>query len=154
MFSLKHKIRFFIALVLFLSSWFELRFAINLKIMKLFTLPNLLTLGNLFCGILSCIFILYDFVPLHYLLITFSLSLIFDFLDGMIARLLRQNSEIGIQLDSLADMVSFGMVPGLAAFSLLFAVNDSTFNNTFIGSFFPSKNVHSEFSSIIYFNGT
>lgn len=120
--------------------------------MKLFTLPNLLTLGNLFCGILSCIFILYDFVPFHYLIITFSLSLVFDFLDGLVARLLKQNSEIGVQLDSLADMVSFGMVPGLAAFSLLFVVNDSTFNSTFIGSFFPTKNAEAEFPSMIYFN--
>lgn len=109
--------------------------------MKLFTIPNLLTLGNLFCGILSCIFILYDFVPFYFLIVTFSLSLIFDFLDGLVARLLKQNFEIGIQLDSMADMVSFGLVPGLAAYSLLFTVNPLTYNNTFVGNFFPNKYV-------------
>lgn len=40
------------------------------------------------------------------------MSLVLDLLDGMIARLLKSNSQIGVQLDSLADMVSFGFLPG------------------------------------------
>ena len=46
-------------------------------------------------------------------------SCVFDFLDGMVARLLNVHSEIGKQLDSLADMVSFGVVPGIILFQLL-----------------------------------
>src|SRR5690606_31184536 len=46
------------------------------------------------------------------ILILLLMSLVLDLLDGMIARLLKSNSEIGVQLDSLADMVSFGFLPG------------------------------------------
>src|SRR5690606_13614142 len=83
--------------------------------MKLFTIPNLLTLGNLFCGCLAVMFlhILNIHETIHFIiLILLLMSLVLDLLDGMIARLLKSNSEIGIQLDSLADMVSFGFLPG------------------------------------------
>jgi CDP-diacylglycerol--serine O-phosphatidyltransferase len=46
-------------------------------------------------------------------------GIIFDFLDGFAARMLNVSSEIGIQLDSLADMVTSGVVPGIAMFQLL-----------------------------------
>jgi len=46
------------------------------------------------------------------------ISLVADFLDGMVARLLKQSSPIGGELDSLADCISFGMVPGLMLFSM------------------------------------
>ena len=46
-------------------------------------------------------------------------GLLFDFLDGFVARILKVNSEIGVQLDSLADMVTSGVVPGIAMFQLL-----------------------------------
>lgn len=83
--------------------------------MKLFTIPNLLTLGNLFCGCLAIIYLsTYNLVEVPYtLLVLIGLSLFFDLLDGMVARAMKINSEIGVQLDSLADMVSFGVVPGL-----------------------------------------
>lgn len=83
--------------------------------MKLFTIPNLLTLGNLFCGCLAVMFLHLlnaDDSIRFILLILLLISLVFDLLDGMIARLLKSNSEIGVQLDSLADMVSFGFLPG------------------------------------------
>ena len=83
--------------------------------MKLFTIPNLLTLGNLFCGCLAVMFlhILNIQETVHFIiLILLLMSLVLDLLDGMIARLLKSNSEIGVQLDSLADMVSFGFLPG------------------------------------------
>lgn len=47
------------------------------------------------------------------------IACIFDFMDGMFARLLKAHSEIGKQLDSLADMVSFGVVPGMIIFKLI-----------------------------------
>jgi len=110
--------------------------------MKLFTIPNLLTLGNLFCGCLAVV-TLFTFQnqlaieqPQHLspniyiaiVLILLLLSLLFDLLDGMIARAMKINSEIGVQLDSLADMVSFGLVPGLMMLILLdqfFPINNS-----------------------------
>jgi len=48
---------------------------------------------------------------------------VFDFLDGFVARLLKVHSEIGKQLDSLADMVTFGVVPGIIAFKMLWLWN-------------------------------
>lgn len=131
MFSLKHKIYVFIALDLSLSSqlklWsfeFHKIFKSNLNDMKLFTLPNLLTLINLFCGCLSVLFLTGQLdsknIPVpEVTLILMGVSLLCDLLDGMVARMLNQNSEIGIQLDSLADMVSFGLVPGVMMFQLL-----------------------------------
>ncbi len=92
--------------------------------MKLFTLPNLLTLGNLFCGCLAVMYLNLmnatetDFYILH-LFILLLASLLFDLLDGMVARAMKINSAIGAQLDSLADMVTFGLVPGFMAFTLL-----------------------------------
>ena len=78
-------------------------------------IPNLLTLGNLICGtlIIICAFQL-QFVHVAYLAV---LSLVFDFLDGTAARLLKVSSTIGKELDSMADMVSFGVAPALALYS-------------------------------------
>ncbi len=80
--------------------------------------PNLLTLGNLFCGCLAAITLIEsgDFITAAWLVI---LAAIFDFLDGFAARLLHVSGDLGKQLDSLADMVSFGLVPGIIAFKLL-----------------------------------
>lgn len=94
---------------------------------KLFTIPNFLTLGNLLCGIISVLFLTGTFGNFSedpvfitkQVLILMSLSLILDFLDGMVARLLKISSEIGVQLDSLADVISFGLVPGLMMMNLL-----------------------------------
>jgi CDP-diacylglycerol--serine O-phosphatidyltransferase len=82
----------------------------------MFRLPNLLTAGNLLCGIVAIIFTLQGRLDLAvYLLL---LGMFFDFLDGFVARLLNQQGELGKQLDSLADMVSFGVAPGIIAFVL------------------------------------
>ncbi len=91
--------------------------------MKLFTIPNLLTLLNLSCGVLSCVFIASsngNVTPqiVTIVMVFMIISLIADFLDGMVARLLKQSSPIGGELDSLADCISFGMVPGLMLFSI------------------------------------
>jgi CDP-diacylglycerol--serine O-phosphatidyltransferase len=82
---------------------------------KLFTIPNLLTLGNLVCGASATIVLLTegDFHLAFWLIIA---SAVFDFFDGFAARLLNSTSAIGVQLDSLADMVSFGLVPAVAMF--------------------------------------
>ena len=76
---------------------------------RLFTIPNMLTLGNLMCGSCAVLFLGTLRPTLAFWLVV--LAAIFDFLDGLSARLLKMPSAIGIQLDSLADMVSFGLVP-------------------------------------------
>lgn len=79
-------------------------------------IPNLLTLSNLACGLLAIVSIFGgDYILVAWLI---GFSLIFDFLDGFAARLLGVHSELGKQLDSLADLVSFGVVPGLFMFML------------------------------------
>ena len=96
---------------------------------KLFTVPNIITLGNLLCGCLSIVasLVVEDF---KLALIFIIASAVCDFFDGFTARLLRQYSDIGVQLDSLADMVSFGVAPSamMFAFALdaptLFELND------------------------------
>lgn len=89
-------------------------FSKKMKI-KLFTIPNMLTLGNLACGASATIALLGDgnFKLAFWLIVA---SAIFDFCDGFAARLLKSSSAIGVQLDSLADMVSFGLTPAVAMF--------------------------------------
>ncbi|HTF02631.1 MAG TPA: CDP-diacylglycerol--serine O-phosphatidyltransferase [Bacteroidia bacterium] len=85
--------------------------------MKLFSIPNLLTLGNLSCGCLAIVFALEgNLVWTAYLV---GIAAVLDFLDGFVARALKQFSPIGKELDSLADMVTFGVVPGVVMFQLL-----------------------------------
>ncbi|WP_114782743.1 CDP-diacylglycerol--serine O-phosphatidyltransferase [Botryobacter ruber] len=79
-------------------------------------IPNTITCLNLFAGCLALYFAFND--KLVYAAYMVIIAAVFDFLDGMLARLLKAYSEIGKQLDSLADMVSFGVVPGTIMFSL------------------------------------
>lgn len=84
---------------------------------RLFTIPNMLTLANLLSGAIAVI------VTLQYHNYTLALGLVvlaalFDFLDGFVARLLHQQSPLGVQLDSLADDVTFGLVPALVMFDM------------------------------------
>lgn len=84
---------------------------------RFFTVPNLLTLGNLLCGSYAAVVLIADHnLPTAMLLIV--VAALFDFCDGFAARLLHCASPIGVQLDSLADMVSFGLVPSLALYTL------------------------------------
>ncbi len=80
-------------------------------------IPNTITLLNLFCGCCALVSIWGEAFLWGALLVT--IGLIADFLDGTVARLLNVKSELGKQLDSLADMVSFGVVPGAIFFQLL-----------------------------------
>jgi len=80
-------------------------------------IPNLITLLNLFCGCIAIVFAVHDRFEMVALFVF--LGIIFDFFDGLAARLLNVKSDIGLQLDSLADMVTSGVVPGLVMFKLL-----------------------------------
>lgn len=84
---------------------------------KYFTLPNILTLGNLMCGCLALYFA-FSAGDLRVVFWLVALAAVFDFFDGFAARLLKSYSELGKQLDSLADMVSFGVVPAAALFQV------------------------------------
>src|ERR1035438_8241129 len=90
-------------------------------------IPNFLTLMNLLCGCLA-IGNAYE-NNLIQVAILIAGSLLFDFFDGMAARLLKVHSEIGKQLDSLADVVSFGVVPGIVAAKLMLNALASTDNH-------------------------
>jgi len=72
---------------------------------------------NLFSGCIAMVFAFNDNLFLAAWFLGF--AAIFDFLDGMIARLLHVKSILGVQLDSLADMVSFGIVPGVIMFQMM-----------------------------------
>jgi CDP-diacylglycerol--serine O-phosphatidyltransferase len=89
-----------------------------MDILSLLNLPNILTLINLFAGCMAIVFLFnyqMEWVPYCVLV-----SLIADFFDGFAARFTKSTTDIGKQLDSLADMVSFGLVPGAIIFQLLF----------------------------------
>lgn len=87
------------------------------KKIKLFTTPNLFTLANLACGSVAVVYALaYSDLRTAFWLIT--AAAVFDFLDGFVARLTHQYSDVGKQLDSLCDMVSFGFAPAAILFSM------------------------------------
>lgn len=80
------------------------------------SIPNLFTIGNLLCGIFSITFNMNGYFQMAAMFIFF--SAILDLFDGRIARKLKVNSEFGVELDSLADIVSFGVAPALLFHSL------------------------------------
>ena len=85
-------------------------------------IPNLLTCGNLVSGCLSILFVATG-MPVKAALMIFVAGL-FDFLDGFAARLLHAHSPIGADLDSLSDVVSFGVAPGFIMFWLMSHASD------------------------------
>lgn len=80
-------------------------------------IPNLITLLNVLCGCIATVFAVYS--ELEIAAIFVFLGIFFDFFDGLAARLLNVQSELGLQLDSLADMITSGLVPGIVMFQLL-----------------------------------
>ncbi len=98
-------------------------------------IPNLFTLLNLFFGCLAIVFVLQNGIVIHYdfdgsqfldipekiwmASLCIGLAAVIDFLDGFLARLLNATSEMGKQLDSLADVVSFGVAPSMIVYQFL-----------------------------------
>lgn len=79
--------------------------------------PNFVTLLNLFCGSIAVIFAVHNnFIAASAFVF---LGIFFDFFDGLLARKLNVQSPLGVQLDSLADMVTSGLVPGIVMFKLI-----------------------------------
>lgn len=94
-------------------------------------IPNAITLMNQFSGIIALIFAYkgdFDFALLFVLI-----GAGFDFLDGMVARLLKVTSPMGKELDSLADMITFGLVPGMVAYKLLIPLGEVWYYLPFAG---------------------
>jgi CDP-diacylglycerol---serine O-phosphatidyltransferase len=84
-------------------------------------IPNFLTCCNLFCGCIGIVFVLRGGVfPAAYFV---WVACVFDFFDGFAARILKVSSPIGKELDSLADMVSFGLLPSMVIYSMLVECN-------------------------------
>lgn len=90
----------------------------NTKSIRLFTLPNALTLANLVSGAIAIIFALKHQYEVSFWLII--AAAVCDFFDGFVARLLHQQSELGVQLDSLADDISFGLAPAVVMFDIYY----------------------------------
>src|SRR5690606_17210873 len=80
-------------------------------------IPNIITLLNVFCGCIATVFAVLN--KLEVAALFMFLGIIFDFFDGLAARLLHVKSELGLQLDSLADVITSGLVPGVVMFQLL-----------------------------------
>ncbi len=80
-------------------------------------LANFFTVGNLICGFFGIIFAMEHQADYAFLSMVF--ALILDFFDGFIARLTKTSSAIGKDLDSLADAISFGVLPGILAYQIL-----------------------------------
>ena len=102
-------------------------------------LPNAITLLNLFLGCIIILLLIENNIEVKYIFIISLICIFLDFLDGYIARKLNAKSEIGLQLDSLADMISFGLVPGIILYNL------------FLNA--PSSSVGSISSSFVPFAG-
>jgi CDP-diacylglycerol--serine O-phosphatidyltransferase len=80
-------------------------------------IPNTITLLNLFCGCIAVVFVSNDQFEMAFFFV--SLGIFFDFFDGFFARLFKVTGELGLQLDSLADMVTSGVVPGFVMFKMM-----------------------------------
>ena len=85
--------------------------------------PNFITLTNLTCGLFSIIFAFQGSLELASLFIFTGAFL--DFFDGLSARILKVNGELGRQLDSMADMVTFGVAPGFILFHFMYYLNNN-----------------------------
>lgn len=95
---------------------------------SMFNIPNLFTAGNMLCGIISVILSVSGRIDLAPFVIF--LGAVLDFFDGFLARLLKKQGELGKQLDSLADMVTFGIAPGvLMMVTLSYALYREEFTN-------------------------
>ncbi|MBU2919833.1 CDP-alcohol phosphatidyltransferase family protein [Winogradskyella psychrotolerans] len=104
-------------------------------------IPNIVTLLNLFSGCIALIFAVNgNFVAAAFFVF---LGIFFDFFDGLLARKLNVQSPLGIQLDSLADLVTSGVVPGVIMFKLISLAIDA-----------PSFSTHSDsWNSVFHWQG-
>jgi len=80
-------------------------------------IPNIITSLNILCGCVAILFAISgDLITASFFVF---LGIFFDFFDGLAARLLKAQSEVGLQLDSLADVITSGVAPGVVMYQLL-----------------------------------
>ncbi|AUS04104.1 CDP-alcohol phosphatidyltransferase family protein [Pseudotamlana carrageenivorans] len=113
-------------------------------------IPNILTLLNLFCGSIAVIFAVNN--QFVYAAFFVFLGIFFDFFDGFAARKLKVSSELGLQLDSLADMVTSGLVPGIVMYKLL-EMSLPAWGDLETTSLMPTEMSQLEFNAIFPFFG-
>lgn len=94
-------------------------------------IPNFLTLLNLFSGCIAAVFAVLNYLEWAALFVF--IGIFFDFFDGFAARMLNVQSEVGVQLDSLADMITSGLVPGIVMFQMLQMAETGGWNLGFFG---------------------
>lgn len=81
---------------------------------KIYLVPNIVTTANMFCGFFSVVASIEgNFVTAAWAIVA---AAVFDMLDGRIARLAKATSAFGVQYDSLSDLISFGVAPGILLF--------------------------------------
>lgn len=93
-------------------------------------IPNFVTFLNLFCGSVAVLFAVNGNMKMTAVFVF--LGIFFDFFDGLLARKLNVQSELGVQLDSLADMVTSGLVPGIVMMHLLSLSVKSGWNESYL----------------------
>lgn len=93
-------------------------------------IPNAITCCNLFSGCIACVMAFKGAFDLAMLFIV--LGAVFDFFDGMVARLLHVSSPLGVQMDSLADDVTFGLAPATIVFCYM---HDALYYPHYLGVF-------------------
>ena len=93
------------------------------------SIPNTLTALNLICGCFASFFAFKGFFQIVFFLVL--LGTFFDLFDGLISRLLRVESDFGIQFDSMADLITCGMVPGIVMYNLLAGIDIQAINFIF-----------------------
>lgn len=98
-------------------------------------IPNFITLLNLLSGCFAIVFAAQGHFDLAFLFVC--LGIFLDFFDGFFARLFKVQSPLGVQLDSLADMVTSGVVPGLVMFKLI--LNFQNIDYSSLDDYFPTK---------------
>lgn len=86
-------------------------------------IPNTITLLNLFCGCIALVFTFHRNFEMAFAFVC--LGIFLDFFDGFFARLFKVSSPLGLQLDSLADMITSGIVPGAVMYQLMLT-NETT----------------------------
>ena len=100
--------------------WQELR---ERRGQGIFLLPSLLTTGNLFCGFFALLLTAHGRYTEAGLAIY--VAMIMDLLDGRVARLMKATSQFGVEFDSLADVVSFGVAPAFLLYACLLYTSPS-----------------------------
>jgi len=109
-------------------------------------IPNILTLLNLLSGTIAVFFAVKEQLVIAALFVF--VGILFDFADGFVARLLNVQGELGKQLDSLADVVTSGLVPGIVMFQLILS---SVSNRTWaVDGFSMIEMSLNDYFSVIY----